>query len=210
MGTADFDNGAGSATDWWDPEAEWGPSNFDVRHTFVANAVYELPWGESLTGLAAVFARGWHVGGVVQLSSGLPFTPYIGFDRALDRQSDADTIQKPDVVGPVSYPGTPEAWFDVTAFALPPLGYYGNAGRNLLRGPGLTLVDLVAFKDVQVKQVTVQCRIEAFNAFNWVNLGLPNASVLFNTDGTYRAGAARITTTATPGRQVQLGVKLLF
>ena len=38
-GTADFDNGAGSATDWWDPEDEYGPSNFDVRHTLVVNGV---------------------------------------------------------------------------------------------------------------------------------------------------------------------------
>ena len=56
----------------------------------------------------------------------------------------------------------------------------------------------------------VQLRLEAFNVFNWVNLGLPNASVLFNSDGTYRAGAARITTTATPARQLQLGIKVIF
>ena len=210
MGTADFENGAGSATDWWDPEAEWGPANFDIRHTFVANAIYELPWGKDLTGIAAAFARGWHVGGVVQLASGLPFTPIIGFDRALDRQSDADTVQKPDLVGPITYLGKADAWFDVTAFALPPPGYYGNAGRNLLRGPGLTLADLIVLKDVAVGRGTMQFRIEAFNVFNWVNLGLPDASVMFNTDGTYRAGTARITTTATPARQVQLGVKVLF
>jgi len=65
-------------------------------------------------------------------------------------------------------------------------------------------------KDVAVGRGTMQFRIEAFNVFNWVNLGLPDASVMFNTDGTYRAGTARITTTATPARQVQLGVKVLF
>jgi hypothetical protein len=53
-------------------------------------------------------------------------------------------------------------------------------------------------------------RLEAFNVCNWVNLGLPNASVLFNEDGSYRTGAARITTTATSARQLQLGVKWLF
>jgi hypothetical protein len=43
-----------------------------------------------------------------------------------------------------------------------------------------------------------------------VNLGLPSASVLFNSDGSYRSGAGRITTTATPARQLQLGVKVIF
>jgi hypothetical protein len=210
LGTSDFDNGAGSATDWWDPEAEYGPSSFDIRHTFVANAMYELPWGRSLTGVRGALARGWHVGGVLQLASGLPFTPFIGFDRALDGQSDADTIQKPDQVGPITYPRTPEAWFDVTAFALPEPGFYGTARRNSLRGPGLKIADLVAFKNIDWRGVTTQLRIEAFNLFNWVNLGLPSASALFNTDGTRRQGAARITTTATAARQVQVAVRVSF
>jgi hypothetical protein len=147
---------------------------------------------------------------VLQLASGLPFTPFIGFDRALDGQSDADVVQKPDQVGPVRYPRTPEAWFDVSAFALPPEGYYGTARRNSLRGPGLKVADVAATKTFAVGAVRAQLRLEAFNVFNWVNFGLPNASVLFNADGSYRAGAARITTTATPGRQLQVGVKLRF
>ena len=210
MGTSDFDNGAGSATDWWDPEAERGPANFDVRHSLVVNGSYELPWGRSPSGAAGALTRGWSVAGVLQLASGLPFTPFIGFDRALDRQSDADTIQKPDQIAPVTYPGTAEAWFDVTAFALPQPGFYGNATRNSLRGPGLKLADVAIVKQVTAGQTRVQLRLEAFNVFNWVNLGLPNASVLFNSDGSYRAGAARITTIATPARQLQLGIKLIF
>jgi hypothetical protein len=210
MGTSDFDNGAGSATDWWDPEAELGPSNFDVRHSLVVNGSYDVPWGRDLTGIAGVFGKGWSVAGVLQLASGLPFTPFIGFDRALDRQSDADVIQKPDQIGPVRYPRTADAWFDVTAFALPAEGYYGNAGRNSLRGPGLKNVDLALVKTTAIGSTSLQLRLEAFNLFNWVNFGLPNASVLFNADGSYRAGAARVTTTATPGRQLQIGVKLRF
>ena len=210
MGTSDFDNGAGSATDWWDPEAELGPSNFDVRHSFVVNGTYELPWGRSLTGLAGALARDWSVSGVVQLSSGLPFTPFIGFDRAGDGQSDADTIQKPDQIAPLTYPATVEAWFDVTAFRLPEAGFYGTATRNSLRGPGLKLVDVALVKQVTAGPTRVQLRLEAFNLFNWVNFGLPNASVLFNEDGTYRTGAARITTTATAARQLQIGIKVIF
>ena len=51
IGGSDFDNGAGSATDWWDPEYEYGPSSFDIRHTLVVNGVYVLPFGQRATGL---------------------------------------------------------------------------------------------------------------------------------------------------------------
>jgi hypothetical protein len=210
MGTSNFDNGAGSATDWWDPDAELGPSNFDVRHSLVVNGVYELPWGRHLSGWRGALAHGWSLAGVLQLSSGLPFTPFIGFDRALDGQSDADAIQKPDQTGAVRYPRTVDTWFDVSAFALPPEGSYGTATRNALRGPGLKLADVGLVKRVTIGPARVQVRLEAFNVFNWVNLGLPNASVLFNADGSHRAGASRITSTATAARQLQLGVKLEF
>ena len=45
IGGSDFDNGAGSASDWCDPEYEYGPSSYDVRHNFVINGVYMLPFG---------------------------------------------------------------------------------------------------------------------------------------------------------------------
>jgi hypothetical protein len=210
IGGSDFDNGPGSASNWWDPEAEYGPANFDIRHSFVVNAVYQLPWGEGLTGVAGALAKGWNVGGILQLASGLPFTPIVGFDRVGDLQSDADGIQKPDQIGEVRYPRTTEQWFDPGSFALPPVGYYGNAKRNSLRGPSLEVADLTLFKNVQMGRVAAQFRLEAFNVFNWVNLGLPSAGALFNTDGTLRAGVGRITSTATPARQVQLGIKFLF
>lgn len=210
IGGSDFDNGAGSATNWWDPEFEYGPSNYDIRHNFVFNAVYQLPFGANLNGAAGVLAKGWHIGGIFQASSGLPITPIIGFDRAGDLQSDADSVQKPDQVGPISYPRTAEQWFDPSAYLLPPAGTYGNAKRNSLRGPGLKVVDLTLFKNVPVGRVTAQFRFEAFNAFNWVNLGLPSSSAIFNTDGTYSPVAGRITSTATPARQLQLGIKLIF
>ena len=54
-----------------------------------------------------------------------------------------------------------------------------------------------------------QFRLEAFNAFNRVNLGLPDATI-FNAGGVRNPTAGRITRTSTPARQVQLGVKLSF
>jgi hypothetical protein len=208
IGGSDFDNGAGSATDWWDPEYEYGPSSYDIRHNFVFNAVYVLPFGSNLKGVKAVFAKGWQVGGVMQMSTGLPFTPFISYDQLGDRQSDTG-LQKPNVSGSVNYPKTTDLWFDPAAYTLPAPGLFGNARRNSLRGPGLKVADLSVFKNLQFGRFQGQFRLEAFNAFNWVNLGMPD-STIFNPNGVRNPTAGRINTTSTAARQVQLGFKFMF
>lgn len=208
IGGSDFDNGAGSATDWFDPEYEFGPSNYDIRHNFVFNGVYQLPWGQSLTGIAGALAKGWHIGGVLQASSGVPFTPFLSYDQVGDRQSDTG-LHKPNVNGPVNYPQTVEQWFDPSVYSVPAAGVFGNAKRNSLRGPGLKVADVSIFKNLPLGRYVAQFRIEAFNAFNWVNLGLPTATI-FNAGGVRNPTAGRINNTSTAARQIQLGVKFLF
>ena len=208
IGGNDFDNGAGSATDWWDPEYEFGPSSYDIRHTLVMNGVYVLPFGRTRTGVAGALIRGWQVGGVAQFSSGLPFTPFESYDQVGDLQSDVG-LQKPNLVSAVSYPGTAAQWFDPSAFGLPAAGVFGNATRNSLRGPGVKVADLSVFKNMRFGRYAAQFRLEAFNAFNTVNLGLPNATI-FNAGGVRNPTAGRITSTSTAARQVQLGLKFSF
>jgi len=208
IGGSDFDNGAGSATDWYDPEYEFGPSSFDVRHNFVFNAVYQLPFGRNASGLAGVFAKGWQVGGVLQLSSGLPFTPFHSFDQVGDGQSDTG-LHKPNVNGEVNYPKSVEQWFDPSVYSVPAAGVFGNATRNSLRAAGVKLADLSIFKNLQLGHYSAQIRIEAFNAFNWVNLGIPDATI-FNAGGVRNPTAGRINNTSTAARQIQLGFKFMF
>jgi hypothetical protein len=212
-GSSDYDNGAGSATDWWNPAAEKGPSNYDVPHTFILNAVYVLPFGKNLSGFKAGLAQGWQIGAIFNMASGVPFTPLIGYDYAKDLSSDAD-MQKPDFApgrnGSNAILGTPDAWFDPTAFVLPPPGEYGNAGRNSLRGPNLRELDASLFKNTSVFGRNLQLRVEVFNLLNHPNFATPSIAGLFNTDGTPIPGATRITSTVTTARQIQLGVKYVF
>jgi hypothetical protein len=208
IGSSDFDNGAGSATDWWDPNYEWGPSSFDIRHTVVVNATYVFPFFQSKTGLVAGLLKDWQIGGVAQFSSGIPFTPLENYDQVGDGQSDTG-LQKPNVTGTVSYPGTAAMWFDPSAFSVPGAGVFGNAGRNSLRGPNLKVADLSLFKNQRFGRYQAQFRLEAFNAFNTVNLALPDFFI-FNAGGVRNPTAGRITSTSTPARQLQLGVKFLF
>jgi outer membrane receptor protein involved in Fe transport len=208
IGSSDFDNGAGSASDWWDPQYEWGPSNFDIRHTLVANATYVFPFFADKTGVAGVLLKNWQIGGVAQFSSGLPFTPFENYDQVGDGQADVG-LQKPNVNGAIVYTRTAAQWFDPSVFSVPGAGVFGNAGRNSLRGPGLKVADLSLFKNQRIGKYGLQFRLEAFNAFNVVNLGLPNF-IIFNTGGAPNPQAGKITSTATPARQIQLGLKFLF
>jgi hypothetical protein len=213
IGSSDFDNGAGSATNYYHPEAELGPSSFDVRHTVVVNAVWQLPFGRSLTGAKSQILGGWQVGVVGNYASGIPFTPFIGYDYAKDLSSDPNP-QKPDWAAGFSpdsvITGDPANYFNANGFVLPPAGEYGTVQRNSLRGPDLKMVDLSIFKNSQIGKQNLQFRIEIFNLFNRANFATPNASALFNPDGTRVANPARIDHTVTTSRQVQLGLKFLF
>lgn len=214
QGSSDYATGSGSGVDWWDPEFERGRSSFDVPHNFVANVLYALPWGRELQGVKGILAKGWQLALIGTASSGLPFHPIVGFDRARDGQSDTD-LQRPswapgrDASNAVT--GDVNGWFDPAAFVLPEAGTFGNVGRNSLRGPNLRLVDLSVLKNQQIGRSVLQLRLEVFNLLNRANFAAPGDEVLlFNSTGARLSGVGRITSLVTPARQMQLGVKLLF
>jgi hypothetical protein len=70
---------------------------------------------------------------------------------------------------------TPAKWFDTSAFAISPRGTFGNAGRNIVTGPGLATVNLSIVKNTQiVERVNMQFRAEFFNLLNHDNFNLPD------------------------------------
>jgi len=89
---------------------------------------------QNKTGFTAGLLKNWQIGGVVQFSSGLPFTPFENYDQVGDGQADTG-LQKPNVNGPVNYPKTAAQWFDPSAFSVPAAGVFGNTTRNSLRCP---------------------------------------------------------------------------
>jgi hypothetical protein len=95
-------------------------------------------------------------------------------------------------------------WFDTKAYVVNALGTFGNVGISTLRGPGLWNVDMGLFKVFRFLETReLQFRSEFFNIFNNANLGLPNATVVSSAFG-------RITTTTTPPRVIELGLKIRF
>lgn len=210
VGQTDLQANASLPMDPDEPLGHRGPADFDVRHNFSAHFSAVLPFARNSTGVSAAILGGWQVNGIVSLASGGPFSAMVGFDNARNR-SRANS-QRPNLVeGYSSNPvlGGPDMYFDPAAFSLPAPGTFGNLGRNTLRGPGLALVDLSLVKQVAIGGGRrLEVRAEGFNILNRANFARPNA-VIFDAAG--RVGSAgRITNTITPGRQVQLGLKLVF
>ena len=99
---------------------------------------------------------------------------------------------------------TADRWFNPAAFAIPAAFTFGNVGRNTVYGPGRQTLDLALQREFSMTEtVKLQVRAEAFNALNHSNLGTPNRFVNTPQFGT-------ITEASTPGREIQLGVRLSF
>jgi hypothetical protein len=209
VGSGDFDNSFQPAY-WQDPMLNKGPSDFDVRHNFVFNSTWELPFGKSLTGAARAAAYGWQVSNIVTLRSGVPFTPVLGFDRAFAAPRSGGAGQVPNLVaGCDVIRGGVDQYFDPSCFTLPDPGHLGNVGRNSLTGPGYISWDGAVFKNFTLPgNFRLQFRAEGYNLTNRANFGLPAATV-FNSSGLV-SGVGRITTIVGTARQFQFGVKINF
>ncbi|HSU57723.1 MAG TPA: TonB-dependent receptor [Bryobacteraceae bacterium] len=197
-------NGGGAPMNPYNWRADYGNSNWDVRHRFVASFNYELPFFASASnGFVRQTLGGWQTNGIVNLQTGFPFNVIVSGDVANTGRSN----QRPDLIGmPSNDCGDAHlsGCIDPAAFALPAHFTYGNAGRNLLYGPGLYNVDFSLFKNFSfAERVKLQFRSEFFNFFNTPAFSNPNA-----TFGTTAFGT--ITSTKHDNREIQFALKLLF
>ncbi len=202
----------------FDPKRDWSLSTTDVRHLAVINASYELPFGQgkmvgtNLSGWRGKLVMGWAISAIETVQSGLPFTPQLGFNPTNngDSRNPIRPSWNPTFTGPI-VTGNPNRYFNPNAFVVPPNGTYGNAGRNVLIGPGLTTLDLSTSKNtVLSERANLQFRAEFFNLTNHTNFGTPNPVVFTSASTVPAPTAGVITTTASTSRQVQFGLKLIF
>ena len=78
-----------------------------------------------------------------------------------------------------------------------------------MRGPGLIDVDTSLFKKIRISErFNLQLRAEAFNILNHSNFSFPNEVLFAQTQ--YSSSGGVITATATPSRQIQFALKLIF
>ncbi|AXC15932.1 Oar protein [Acidisarcina polymorpha] len=167
---------------------EWASGAWDARHVVNGNAVYELPFGRGKQmlnqgGVATAVAGNWQLTTAALARTGFPVNVLLpGSYVAADGNS---STQRPDLVPGVSLtpPGgrTRALWVNPAAFTLP-AGEFGDAPRNLVRGPGTWQIDMGAAKTIAFgERAQLEFRSEFYNIFNHPQLGQPQATCVLST-----------------------------
>jgi hypothetical protein len=185
-----------------------GNSGYDVRHRMVASWNYLLPFRAS--GALRQAVEGWQLNGILSLYGGLPFTVNsanntlnIGSGTRADRLRDGNLPDDERTV---------QRWFDTEAFRTPGTLQFGNAGRDILRGPGTRQLDFSLFKAFPLGPELgrrVEFRIEAFNIANTPQFNNPASTFGSSGFGTISSAGAPLTLQRT-SRQLQLALKFYF
>jgi hypothetical protein len=155
---------------------------WDVRHVFNANAIFQLPFGPgkqylNQPGLARSVLGSWELTSTVVARTGFPVN--VTVDRSAAAVPDGNnTDQRPNLVPGVSLtpPGgaTIGEWINPAAFAVPAAGTFGDAPRDVARGPGAWQIDVGIGKHIPLtERAQLEFRAEFFNIFNHPQYGLP-------------------------------------
>jgi hypothetical protein len=240
-----FTNGI-TSLDWFDPRLTRGLSDFNVPKTLVISATWQVPAIKSLSGPAAWAMNGWRLGGILKVSDGMPYTPTWATGGDPQGIGNSDDYAFPNRLtgkgcGTLVNPGNSDHYVKTQCFAVPTapsLAFYnancdssvgdptllqcfnlrGNAGRNIIPGPGIQTLDFSVFKDNSISRISenfkVQFRAELFNILNHPNFGDPvigsGEADLFDANGAPIATVGKLTTTTTTAREIQFALKLIW
>ncbi|MEO6803111.1 MAG: TonB-dependent receptor [Granulicella sp.] len=192
---------------------EYARSDFNQTHLLRVNGVWDLPKFERL-GIARYAIGGWELSGLVNYSSGTPFSvttgsaaPWLGSGR------DIGALRLNKIGNPCAGCGSRTSWtttgyFSQAAYVSPlvtAVGTFGNSGRNSLTGPSYFDTDMSFVKNfpfLKTEGSHVQFRADVFNLFNNVQFNNPTTSS--------SSGAFGKVTSAAPARQIQLALRLTF
>jgi hypothetical protein len=201
--------------------AERASSDQDVRHNFTLDAGYDLPLRHWFSSGPGWIVDGWQLNTITQIRSGLPVNVtrqggvFGGFSFRPDLVPGVDT-RCPNF-------SVPECQFNAAAFSNPGDGVFGNAGRNILRGPGFAQVDFSVFKNTKLTETSsVQFRAEIFNLFNHANFADPSGGLVRGDNNSLKPTAFFGQSISTVGnqlggllgyggpRQIQFSLRYLF
>ena len=195
-----FGGGYGTPQNSYCRFCDRGNSAFDLRHRFTASFTYQIP-GLHHHGVTSLFLSDWQTNGIIQVQTGIPFTPTLNSSTTNNGQGSRPNCTS---VPSGSFHQSLQSWFNTAEFSTPALYTYGNCGRDTLYGPGRWNWDQSLFKNFPIKErLTVQFRFDAFNVFNHPQFGQPNATI-----GSSSAGI--ITSTVGNPRQLQVAAHISF
>jgi Carboxypeptidase regulatory-like domain len=146
-------------------------SSYDEPNRATVALLYRIPG-------ASRWTRGFEVSSIITAQSGEPFTPELSTDNSNTGNTGGNFgIDRPNVLfNPKLSNPTPQEWFNTAAFQIPPQYTWGDAGRNILRGPGLATVDFSLRRRFVLREgVNLTAEAQAFNMLNRANFNLPDA-----------------------------------
>jgi len=210
----------------FDPENDYGPSDFDARHRFIGSFMWELPYRDAGCcggngGWRNRFLSGWALTGIFQAFSGFPFnvldcrsalTPETPCPRALIapgvdlgdiRDGSGSSFADPTIPNRFNFLGPGSFTLATTPTTVLPPFPPNTIGRNFFRGPGFWNFDFGVYKRIRISEETsFQIRGEFYNIFNHANLFVPNAVDISSTNfvPAFKRGS----------RIIQLGAKFIF
>ena len=187
----------------------YGPSNYDRTHMLTISHIFELPFGKGKrfvnSGPAAYVVGNWQVNGIYRLATGTPLnittdaTPC----NCPGNGNYANVLRATSILSDI---GPGQKWFDVAAFAAPPPNTFGNAGRNIVRGPRLSNYDLSVFRSFPfTERIRLELRGEFYNLTNTPHFANPSGSV---TSGNF--GEISSTLGGYGNRETQVALRLTF
>ncbi|HWB83785.1 MAG TPA: TonB-dependent receptor [Bryobacteraceae bacterium] len=205
-------NGNNEPQSPFDLSLERAVADDDVRHSMTASFMYELPFGKGrrylggLSGPARAILGGWQINGIFAARSGLPVN--------VVRNAQLKGLEglRPDVLSDPNLPSSERSlshYFDTSAFTAARFtgaakAVLGDAGRNLVRGPGLANLEFSAFKEMPLhEQLRLQLRFEFFNVTNTPHFANPDGNMS-------DSGFGGIVQTIGNPRIVQLAAKVLW
>ena len=166
----------------YDLSAEWGPSNFDIRHRFIVSGVYQFA---ELLNLPDWYEL--ELSGIFEFSSGKPWSPEFSGDGNRDGFSRNDRPHYRD----------------------PDTGEWIHPGRNSERHPNYKNVDLRLTNGFKFKKMKLELIFEAFNVFDWPNWTVNYAYMTFNEEYPPGTNYGKTEYAGNP-RQYQLGARFKF
>ena len=199
-------------------KCSYSDSDIDVRHSFSANSVYQLPFGPGKRflhhgGFVGKVVGGWELTGIASATSGRPIDILV--DRSPTDLPDGTTRnQRPDLVPGMSiYPAhqTINNWFNPAAFAVPAPGTWGTLGRNVGRGPGYYEIDTALEKETPVtERLALKFRAEAFNVLNHPIYADPSSDISSSSFGVITSPLNTGATGIGTPRRLQFMLRLEF
>ena len=183
---------------YYDRHYDYGPLASDRRHAFFSTFVLQLPALRNQERILRSVAGSWQLSGIIRLQTGENYN--ITADTAIG------TRRADYVGGSVLVPSSQRNvnnWINKSAFVPAAKSHFGTSGPGIVEGPGLQTYDLSAAKYFPIKErFNLRLQADFFNAFNVANFSGLGTTVTSGGFGTLSS--------AYPGRNLQLGLKLIF